>query len=182
MEQGILGRERIVLRAMEPEDALAVWEMESDSTQWLYNGMMAPFSMRNIKEYALSYEPDPYRAGQIRFIAQMSRPTGSWDVDVVGIVDLFDISAHDRTAWIGIYVRPGFRAHGYAVEMLGILEAYARRVLNLRSLAARVVDGNVASRKLFEAAEYDMRGVLRGWVEIDAGRKDVFYFQKNLVR
>lgn len=64
------GQERVFIRALEPEDAYAVWEMETDSTQWIFNGMMAPFSLRNIKEYALNYDPDPFRAGQIRFIAQ----------------------------------------------------------------------------------------------------------------
>lgn len=179
-EMSLMAGDRIMLRAVEPEDALAVWEMECDSTQWLYNGMMAPFSLRNIKEYALNYEPDPFRAGQIRFMAQLGQSTGDRYKDVVGIVDLFEISAHDRTAWVGIYVRPGFRKQGYALEMLGVLENYARSVLNLRSLAAKVVDGNTASRRLFEAGGYDFRGTLHGWIELNGQRLDLMFYQKEL--
>lgn len=174
------GPERVFIRALEPEDAYAVWEMETDSSQWLFNGMMAPFSLRNIKEYALNYDPDPFRAGQIRFIAQKKARTGNWSDDVVGLVDLYDISAHDRTAWVGIYVRPCFRMQGYASEMLDAMERYARDILNLRTVAAKVVDGNQSSRKLFETARFDFRGVLKNWIEIGVRRMDLLFYQKNL--
>lgn len=177
---GILTGERIQLRAVEPDDAWALWVMETDSTQWLFNGMMAPFSMRNIKEYALDYDPDPYRTGQLRLIAQIRRPQGDWSNDVVGMVDLYDVSAHDHNAWVGIYVRPGFRDRGYATEMLDIMERYAHRMLNIRTLAAKVAQGNEASMRLFQSARYIKRGALLNWMEIDSKFHDVYYFQKNL--
>lgn len=179
-EPGILTGERIQLRAVEPDDAWALWEMETDTTQWLFNGMMAPFSMRNIKEYALSYDPDPFRTGQLRLIARMRQLHGNWGKDVVGMADLYDISAHDRNAWVGIYVRPGFRDQGYAMEMLAIMERYAHHTLNIRTLAAKVVQGNEASLNLFKSARYIKRGGLLNWMEIDSRSCDVYYFQKNL--
>ena len=54
-DSGLLRNGALSLRPVEPEDALARWEMESDPHQWIENGMMAPFSLRNLKEYALQY-------------------------------------------------------------------------------------------------------------------------------
>lgn len=177
---GILTGERIQLRAVEPDDAWALWEMETDTTQWLFNGMMAPFSMRNIKEYALTYDPDPYRAGQLRLIAQLRNLSGNWCKDVIGIVDLYDVSAHDHNAWVGIYVRPDFRARGFAREMLDVVERYVFHTLNIRTLAAKAVQGNEASINLFKSAGYVNRGSLLNWMEIGSKFCDVYYFQKNL--
>ena len=57
--------ENITLRALEPDDAVAVWRMECDSDQWLLNGISAPYSLQNIMDYIAGYDADPYRAGQI---------------------------------------------------------------------------------------------------------------------
>lgn len=92
------------LRPVEPEDALAMWEMESDPTQWIQNGMMAPYSLRNLKEYALQYRANPFAEGQLRLML-----VGKDASEPVGVVDLYDISASNRTAWVGIYVRPAYR-------------------------------------------------------------------------
>ena len=53
-------------------------------------------------------------------------------------------------------------------------------MLNIRTLAAKVAQGNEASMRLFQSARYIKRGALLNWMEIDSKFHDVYYFQKNL--
>lgn len=164
------------LRPVEPEDALAMWEMESDPTQWIQNGMMAPFSLRNLKEYALQYRADPFAEGQLRLMLVDKNVA-----EPVGIVDLYDISASDRTAWVGIYIRPAFRGNGLGKKALQMLEDYCRRLLNLRILAAKIASENAASQRLFAKAGYTECGRLRDWLVSADRSQDILIFQKHLI-
>lgn len=164
------------LRPVEPEDALAMWEMESDPTQWIQNGMMAPFSLRNLKEYALQYRADPFAEGQLRLMLVDKNVA-----EPVGIVDLYDISASNRTAWVGIYIRPAFRGNGLGKKALQMLEDYCRRLLNLRILAAKIASENAASQRLFAKAGYTECGRLRDWLVCADCSQDILIFQKHLI-
>lgn len=174
---------RLWARAVEPEDASPMWEMESDPGQWQYNGMTAPLSIFNLRAYANNYEADPFTAGQIRLIVELrdTAPSALIDERVVGMVDLYDISATNRTAYVGIYVRPCFRGRGYGLEMAEIIAKYGRAMLNLHSIVAKVTEGNLPSFKLFIKAGYREAGTLRGWVEWNGERRDMTIFQKELV-
>ena len=164
------------LRPVEPEDALAMWEMESDPTQWIQNGMMAPFSLRNLREYALQYRADPFAEGQLRLMLVDKNVA-----EPVGIVDLYDISAPNRTAWVGIYIRPAFRGNGLGKKALQMLEDYCRRLLNLRILAAKIASENAASQRLFAKAGYTECGRLRDWLVSADRSQDILIFQKHLI-
>lgn len=175
-DSGLLRNGALRLRPVEPEDALAMWEMESDPTQWIQNGMMAPFSLRNLKEYALQYRADPFAEGQLRLMLVDKNVA-----EPVGIVDLYDISASNRTAWVGIYIRPAFRGNGLGKKALQMLEDYCRRLLNLRILAAKIASENAASQRLFAKAGYTECGRLRDWLVSDDRSQDILIFQKHLI-
>lgn len=164
------------LRPVEPEDALAMWEMESDPMQWIQNGMKAPYSLRNLKEYALQYQADPFAEGQLRLMLVDKNVA-----EPVGIVDLYDISASNRTAWVGIYIRPAFRGNGLGKKALQMLEDYCRRLLNLRILAAKIASENAASQRLFAKAGYTECGRLRDWLVSADRSQDILIFQKHLI-
>lgn len=155
---------------------MAMWEMESDPTQWIQNGMMAPFSLRNLKEYALQYRADPFAEGQLRLMLVDKNVA-----EPVGIVDLYDISAPNRTAWVGIYIRPAFRGNGLGKKALQMLEDYCRRLLNLRILAAKIASENAASQRLFAKAGYTECGRLRDWLVSADRSQDILIFQKHLI-
>lgn len=175
-DSGLLRNGALSLRPVEPEDALAMWEMESDPTQWIQNGMMAPYSLRNLKEYALQYRADPFAEGQLRLMLVDKNVA-----EPVGIVDLYDISASNRTAWVGIYIRPAFRGNGLGRKALLLLEDYCRRLLNLRILAAKIASENAASQRLFAKAGYTECGRLRDWLVSDDRSQDILIFQKHLI-
>lgn len=173
--------ELLRLRAVEPEDAEMMWRVESDSTQWRENGMMAPYSMRNLREYAENYDADPIRTGQLRLIAEL-KTAGAETAEsrFTGIVDLFDISPTGRTAFVGIYIRAEQRGKGYATRLLRILEEYCRLLLNLRILAGKVSETNMASRTMFEHAGYRLEGELKQWLLNGSETHSLLIFTKEL--
>lgn len=154
----MLEKENIRLRAVEPEDAELMWNVESDSAQWIQNGMSAPLSRQNLLDYALSYDADPMSARQIRLIIE-----DKTDNEVVGIADIYDISPLHRHAFVGIYILPPKRRQGLGVKSLEILDDYAFRLLNINHLAAKIMAGNDASVALFRKAGYTCRGEIPAW-------------------
>lgn len=169
------------LRAVEPEDAAELWEIETDSRQWLENGMMAPYSRHNLKEYAETYDADPIRSGQLRLIINIKKEKpGKCRGDIAGIVDLYDISASGRTALIGIYVREEFRNNGIGTHALRLTEEYARLLLNLRMTGAKISGTNKSSIRLFENAGYKKAGELPGWLMSGNNTFPLLIFIKEL--
>ncbi len=166
--------DKIRLRAVEPGDADRLWEAEADSRQWLDNGMSAPFSRENLRHYASNYDADPIRSGQLRLICE--KKTG----ETIGIADLYDISATNRTALVGIYIYEPYRLHGYAHTCLELMEIYARMLLNLRILAAKISETNKVSIKLFENSGYEHVGTLPQWLLMGRETHSLLIFSKKI--
>ena len=164
----------IWLRAVEPEDAEIMWEVENDSEQWAQNGMSAPFSHKNLMDYALTYNADPFQAGQIRLIVSLKM-----DNTTVGIADLYEISAIHRHACVGIYILPEFRSKGFGSQVLGLLEDYAFRLLNLRNLGAKIMSGNESSIRLFSQKNYKLRGSVPGWLIYGDKEYEMLFYSKS---
>lgn len=175
-----MSNERLQLRAVEPSDAAVIWDIEDDNTQWIVNGMMAPISMHMITEYALNYDADPYRTGQLRLVARFAVDGTDEPEVVVGLADLYDISARNHTAFVGIYVRSEYRGRGYGAEMLRQLEKYARNILNIRTVVAKVAAVNSSSGRLFVKAGYEKAGEIKQWICLPEGSSDLTLYQKCL--
>jgi len=171
----LLENAHIKIRAVEPDDAETMWIAETDSEQWIINGMAAPFSRQNLIDYALTYDADPFRAGQIRLIIE-KKDNGS----IIGIIDLYDISALHRHAFAGIYIMPAMRLKGYAEMALNLIEEYAYRLLNLRQIGAKIMTGNNASTRLFKKCGYVLRGEIPAWFHSGNEFKDLMLFSKIL--
>lgn len=173
----------ILLRAVEPADADIMFSFESDSEQWRENGMAAPFSRHNLLHYAETYDADPIRAGQLRLVIQYKEPLvdgSTRPTAILGLVDLYDISPLNRTAFIGIYIHPDWRRMGAASRALALIEAYARQLLNLRVLAAKVSSENIPSQYLFAENGYEKAGELRDWLLSGPWSYPLLIFTKHL--
>lgn len=79
------------LRALEPEDADMMYEAENDEAAWKYSDYLAPLSRELLHHYALTYDAEPFRSGQLRLIIEK-------DETPIGILDLMDISARHLRA------------------------------------------------------------------------------------
>lgn len=161
------------LRAIEPEDAILFMDADNDTAAWYSSDMIAPYSFAQLKDYALTYDADPFRAGQLRLIAE--------DVEsgeAVGIADFYEISARHRRTFCGIYLFPQFRGKGRGKELLLLMDEYVRNVLMLSQSAARILSDNKASLSLFETCGYTVSGVMKQWHRAGGNTHDVVLLQK----
>lgn len=175
MRQRFLEDDTLLLRAVEADDANVMWKVENDSSQWVENCMAAPLSQMMLTDYALSYDADPFRTGQLRLIIE--RKT---DEAVIGIIDLYDISAVHRHAFVGIYIIPEFRNLGFGGKSLILLEKFTFSVLNLIRIGAKIVIDNEESIKLFKKLNFSECGTMPEWIITGDEKKDLLLFSKKL--
>lgn len=153
-----------------------MFEVENDSAAWRDGETQAPFSRSYLAEYIATYNPDPFAAGQLRLVAELQ----SGDARIpVGLFDFYDISARHRRAFVAIYVLPEFRGRGIAGEILAAGMEYARRILMLETLGAKILADNEVSRRLFEGAGFELAGLLKNWHRADGTAFDVLLYQSS---
>lgn len=160
----MLHSNRLHLRALEPEDADFMYEVENDAQAWRYSDTIAPLSKRLLRDYAITYDADPFSAGQLRLII-----TEEGKEKPVGIVDLYDITQRHRHAFIGIYICKEYRGKGYGDETLDLIEEYAHNNLHLHQLGAKVEDNHNIVEDLFKRRGYELKGTLDEWLSLPNG-------------
>lgn len=162
----------IRLRALEPEDAEMLYMADNEDSAVICSDMSAPLSLQLLRDYAANYDADPFRAGQLRLVAETDR--------AVGLLDFYDISARDRHAKIGVLILPEYRGCGLGGSLVEAAKAYARRHLGLESLLALVHADNIVSSRLFLNAGFEECGMLRRWHFADGALHDVLVLQTLL--
>lgn len=155
----------ILFRAVEPRDADLFYEIENDSDSWSDSDTIAPFSRHLLRQYAETYRADPVGEGQLRLIA-VSRKNGR----PIGILDFYGLSFIHRHGFIGIFVLPEFRNHGFGGKILGKGKEYASARLNLEILGAKILASNESSKRLFMRCGFKKCGTLPGWRITRTGR------------
>ena len=154
------------LRAVEPEDAEMMYRAEDDPAAWRYSDYLAPLSLELLREYALTYDADPLRSGQLRLIIEA-------DGKAAGILDLFEISARHLRADTGIYLLPDFRAKGLGPLALEAAKTYCRLRLGLHQLTASVAKSNFNALGCYRKAGFTSTGRRRDWLRMAKGWEDV---------
>lgn len=161
----MLHSQRLHLRALEPSDADFMYEVENDAQAWRYSDTIAPLSRKILRDYALTYDADPFTAGQLRLII-----TEKGSNIPVGIVDLYEVSQRHQRAFIGIYICKEHRGKGYAEETIELIEDYAHNSLHLHQLGVKVEEGYTLGEKLFESRGYQLKGTLEDWLSTPDGK------------
>lgn len=168
-------KNKLILRAIEPTDVDFLYASENDSSAWDNADTAAPLSRSLLREYALNYEADPFRCGQLRLVVALTDDTP------IGLADLYEISPIHRHAYVGIYISSPYRRNGYAIEALRMLANYTVNTLHLSILAARVPADNHPSVNLFSKASYTLAGRMRNWISRKNNRStDQLIFTLNL--
>ncbi len=166
----------IRLRAIEPEDVEVMYVWENDTGVWLYSDRIAPLSRKIISDYAVSYDADPFRAGQLRLMVERI-----CDSCPIGILDLYEVDAINARAMVGIYITTDARHRGYARQSLSLLSEYARDTLGLHSLGAYIAEDNPDSINLFTGCGFTLVGTLSDWLRLPSrGFLSVHIMQKLL--
>lgn len=163
------------LRALEPEDVEFMYACETDVDTFRNTDYIAPLSRRMLHDYALSYDADPFRAGQLRLVVEETSTKTP-----VALADLYNISTHDLSALIGIIVLPNYRRQNIATTAIKLLIEYCKFCLHLEIIAAFVDNINIPSLRLFKKCGFKSIANIPRWRKVDGERHDVTLFTLEL--
>lgn len=165
--------EKLILRALEPEDLDFLFALENDQTLWEYSDTQTPFSKETLKAYLRNAHQDIYTAKQQRYIV-----CNAQDASPIGCVDLYDFNPIHRRAGVGLVILEEFRNKGIGKVLLQLIEETAFNTLQLHQLYADVGSENEASIRLFQSMGYERVGVKKDWNYNRLAYHDVVVFQK----
>lgn len=169
------GNERVRLRALEPEDVTMMFDIENDVSIWRYSERVAPLSRHQLMQYALDYDADPFRAGQLRLVIESVE-----EQLPVGLGDFYEIDINASRAYLGLVIGREWRGRGFARAAVDALERYGRDVLHLRRLAAKIASGNTPSIRLFEELGYSRLAALPEWFCFGGEPEDLYVYCRDL--
>lgn len=164
----------VFLRALEPEDVDVLYAAENDVAHWKYSDRNQPYSKATLRNYIAHAHEDIYTAGQLRFVLAAS------EHPFIGMVDLYNFSAMNHRAGVGLLIRKHYRKQGFGVQAIALLEAYVKAHLQLHQLYACFSEDNLPSKKLFEKMGFQKAGVKKDWIFHSGGYHHVLFYQKIL--
>lgn len=166
------------LRALEPSDTDCLYLWENNPELWPYGSVRAPMSRHQIWEYTTGYDANPFAAGQLRLIIELTDSDSK--ATPCGIIDLYDIDPMNSRAMVGIMVTERHRRTGVASRAVSLLSDYCRDILGLATIAAEVPADNTPSAALFQTTGFEEVGRRPSWYR----RRDRFVaailYQKDL--
>jgi L-amino acid N-acyltransferase YncA len=90
-----------------------------------------------------------------------------------------DLQAYDRTAYVGVYLKPGFTGRGLGTETVRYLEK-AASAGGIKTVIASISGENIASIRLFRKLGYEECGHLKRVGEKFGRVIDVVLYQRML--
>ncbi|MBL0887784.1 GNAT family N-acetyltransferase [Myceligenerans indicum] len=163
--------ERFVLRAWELTDLPLVEEASRDEYIPLISTVPSPYS-RVAGEAFVRRQWGRVSAGSgYPFVIARAE-----DQHPVGAIGLWLRDLDEGRAWIGYWLAPSGRGHGAATESLRVVARWAVEDLHIPRLQLCVEPWNVASQRTAERAGFQREGLLRGWQQVGAERRDMLLY------
>lgn len=154
----MLTGEKIILRALEPEDLEILYRWENDPENWAVTNTFIPFSKETLKNYIGSIK-DIYTDKQFRFVIETIA-----DKKPVGLIDFFEFDPFHLRAGIGILIaEKEERGKGFASESLKLAARYAKDTLGLKMLFCNITETNQNSLLLFKNNGFEFCGIKKDW-------------------
>lgn len=148
---------RIALTSLTEQDILKLDGFFNDISSLKY---YLPTTVRPFNREQLSKLLSDWNDGETCFVFAIRKGE-----ELLGIVNIDDIDWTNSHAEIGIALtEKNVRGKGYASETLKVLCDYAFFELGLHRVWSRIIDGNIASMKLFAAAGFELEGRMRSHV------------------
>ena len=167
-----LENDKIILRALEPEDLDVLFRWENDSELWAYGTTLAPYSKFALREYISEARNDIFQSRQLRLMIVLKE-----NANAIGTIDLYDFDPVNLRAGVGILLDSECRGKGFGSQVLNLIQDYAFNFLHLRQLYAHVPENNTASMKLFANCGYTKSGSLKQWLKCSDHFEDVNVMQ-----
>lgn len=151
--------EKLVLRALEPEDLDTLYQWENDPEVWRISNTITPYSRFNLEQYILNTS-DIFTSRQLRLMMALKDDLRT----VVGAIDLYDFDPLNRRAELGILVYGGHRGKGYAMEAVELLKEYCFGTLNLHQIYCYIPTDKKINLNLFNKCGFVITGTHRHWL------------------
>jgi diamine N-acetyltransferase len=150
---------KVLLRALEPEDLNSLFIWENDTEIWNISETLSPISRYILKKYLVNSHKDIFETKQLRLIIQIIEK----DLPI-GTIDLFDFNHFHKRAGVGILIaEKSEQKKGYASESLEILKNYCFDILKLNQLHCSISVNNQSSLDLFQNAGFSISGTKSNW-------------------
>ena len=170
----MLENEKILLRAIEPEDVDLLFTWENDRSLWDVSTTIAPFSKYILKKYIENAHLDLFEAKQLRLMIVSKTDNNK----TVGAIDIFDFEPYHGRAGVGILVyEKNDRHKGYAMTALQLIIEYSFNILGLRQLFCNITTDNESSVNLFTKMGFEIVGVKKDWFKTCNAWKDEYFLQ-----
>lgn len=167
----LLERNGYRLRAPEPEDLGVMMRFENTPSLWDVSTPTGPYSRFYLKRYIEENRNDLYADRQLRLMIETP------DLEVAGIIDLFNFDPFHSRAEIGLVVAEAYRRQGIGRLALDILKEYAFDYLGIHQLYVYIDESNRPCRTLFEKSGFEQAGFVKDWMRSGAAYRNVVILQ-----
>lgn len=167
----MIGDERIVLRAWARKDLDALGELRNDLTlQELLMSQPRPNSADRVQDWL---EEKSGRDDGVFFVI-----AGRDDDEVLGYIQVVNMSEMHGTGDLGICIRPDLHGSGYGSAAMALLEDYLQRVFNLRKLQLHVLSDNEGAVKFYFKLGFEEVGRMKDHFLNSGEYRDVIIMEK----
>lgn len=159
-----LTTERLVLRALRPDDAEAALLFRGDPEVMKYDGPLI-----HTREEAVAFIEEVRReceAGEARAWAAALREDGT----AIGSVGLWEWNRYHRRAEVGYGIARAYWGQGYGAEAVGAAIQYGFQAMELHRIFARTIAENHRSVRMLERLGFTREGTQREHSWEDDGR------------
>jgi RimJ/RimL family protein N-acetyltransferase len=149
----MLTGERVRLRALEPEDAQAIWGWWQDVEFRVLDGHVYPPSLAGMVEWLRSVGDPSFRGLLLGIDIE--------DGTLIGYTSLKRTVPEDRCAEFGIAIARDYWNQGYGTDTTRTMLRFAFTQMNLHRVSLRLVDDNARARRVYEKCGFTLEGRLR---------------------
>jgi RimJ/RimL family protein N-acetyltransferase len=167
---GVLTGENIRLTGMRHDDAPTFLKWSEDETyiRYLRVGPIVPDNEKELKEWI----DESHKSNSSCMFS--IRPLD--DEAIVGFVMLMDIQWTHRVATLAIGISPEHQRKGYGREAMELILRFAFHEFNLFRVQLHVFSYNTPAIRLYENIGFVREGTLRGALQRDGRRYDVYLY------
>lgn len=162
------------LRAVEPEDLDALYDIENDPSLWNVGTTNVPYSKYILRDYVAHATCDIYADRQVRLMVENHRQ------QVVAIVDIVNFEPQHLRAELGLVVKNEFRRQGYANVIVSNIIDYAQRIIHLHQIYVIIQSNNEAALQLFYHHHFHHQATLSEWLFDGHDYHDAYVLQRIL--
>ena len=167
--------ERLTLRYISPSDAEDMFEYSCIDEVCEYL-LWSPHINVDVTKGYIEFLQKRYLRGLYADWAVVITETGK----MIGTCGFADLNIRDKSCEIGYVLSPYFRSKGYMTESVMAVLKLAFETLQLNSARLRIIDENVASKKLAERVGFALDRVGYQELEIKGVRRDIAHYIMTL--